>query len=124
MNNIIPIINPFKFLLGIKSSNIIPITYGEIKLIADKFELSITALSKRIGIAQQTLNRQIVGENAMSLTTVEAILSCFPEISAEWLLRGDGSMFKNENAIKSNESFSEKEFVVIVDENGFLKLKK
>lgn len=91
-----------------------------IRIISEKYNLSITALSKKIGIAQQTLNRQITGENAMSLNTVETILGCFPEISAEWLLRGDGDMIKGSAPTESTE----KEFVVCVDENGFLKLKR
>lgn len=89
-----------------------------VRAIAEKYNLSITALSKRIGIAQQTLNRQITGENAMSYYTIEAILGCFPEISAEWLLRGDGEMIKSANYMP--KSFDAK---IEIDNEGCLKIK-
>ncbi|WP_455765946.1 XRE family transcriptional regulator [Phocaeicola plebeius] len=41
----------------------------------------------------------------MSLTTVYTVLSCYPEISAEWLLRGKGEMLlTSEQPTASNES--------------------
>ena len=44
------------------------------------------------GIAQNTLSRQLNGARELSLTTVYTVLSCHPEISAEWLMRGNGEM--------------------------------
>lgn len=90
-----------------------------IRDIADKYDLSVTALSKKIGVAQQTLNRQITGENAMSLSTIETILGCFPEISAEWLLRGEGEMMKGAETTETRQ-----ELVIYVEEDGTLKLKR
>lgn len=58
----------------------------------NKSNLSITGLSKKIGISQPTLHYQMRGERTLSLATVSALLDCFPEISAEWLLRGKGEM--------------------------------
>lgn len=89
-----------------------------VRKIAERYNLSITALSKRIGVAQQTLNRQITGENAMSYYTIETILGCFPEISAEWLLRGEGEMIKGANYIP--KSFDAK---IEIDNEGCLKIK-
>lgn len=59
----------------------------------DKSNLSITGLSKKLGMSQPTLHYQMRGERTLSLATVSALLDCFPEISAEWLLRGKGEMF-------------------------------
>ena len=88
------------------------------KVVSDR-NLSVTALGKLIGIHPSTLNRQFNGESAMSLGTIDAFLQYFKDVSAEWLLRGEGDMMKGH----SNKA-SEKEFVVCVDENGFLKLKR
>lgn len=90
-----------------------------VREIIDKYGLSVTSLAKKIGVVQVTLNRQLTGDSAISLETVNAILYYYKEISAEWLMRGDGDMIKGKSPINS----SEKEFVVYVDENGFLKLK-
>lgn len=57
-----------------------------------KSGLSITSLSKTFGIVQTTLNRQIKGETQLSASTIEAILTNYPNISAEWIMRGEGAM--------------------------------
>lgn len=59
-----------------------------IKHVIELKGMSVTALSKNLGIVQQTLNRQISGDSAMSLLTIDKFLSCFPDVSSEWLLRG------------------------------------
>lgn len=43
---------------------------------------------------QKRLNAQLSHGRAISLDTVLRILSAFPDISAEWLLRGSGDMYK------------------------------
>lgn len=47
-----------------------------------------SAFSKLIGIHQVTLNNYILGKRKLSLEVIEAILKTFPDVSAEWLLRG------------------------------------
>lgn len=92
-----------------------------VKEIMDRYNISVTALSKKINVAQTTLNRQIQGEGIVSLATICSILDCFKDVSAEWLLRGEGTMIKGEE--KTNDK-SERKFVVCVDENGYLKLEE
>lgn len=65
-----------------------------IKSIIEKSNISITTLSKEFGVVQTTLNRQLKGDVALSCSTIEAILHYFEDISAEWLLRGEGSMYR------------------------------
>lgn len=43
---------------------------------------------------QKRLNAQLSHGRAISLDTVLRILSTFPDVSAEWLLRGSGDMCK------------------------------
>lgn len=55
-------------------------------------ERSVTRFAEVIGIAQTTLNQQlVVGKIASS--TLEQILQTYPDISAEWLMRGTGGMY-------------------------------
>ena len=57
-----------------------------------------------IGIVQVTFNRYVNEERGMSYEVIDAILDAFPEVSAEWLLRGEGNMLKsNNNLIGSNQ---------------------
>lgn len=67
-------------------------------------KLSILGLSKMIGMQQQTLNRQLSGESAMSANTILCIISKFPDISAEWLLRGEGAMERTMNVENSEKT--------------------
>ena len=55
--------------------------------------LSERAFALSCGLPQNTLTNQLNGVRKLSLSTVMAILSAYPLVSAEWLLRGNGSMF-------------------------------
>ena len=69
-----------------------------IKSILEDRQISISAFSKMIGMQQVTCNRQIRGDQAVSLGLIEGFLEKFDDISAEWLLRGVGSMYRKEES--------------------------
>lgn len=71
-----------------------------IKSVLEFKQISIAAFSKMIGMQQVTCNRQIRGDQAVSIGLIEGFLKEFDEISAEWLLRGKG------NQINEKPSFS------------------
>ena len=54
--------------------------------------LSDRAFAIKCGIKQNTLSRQLGEVSEVSASTINAILDNYEEISAEWLLRGKGSM--------------------------------
>ena len=56
--------------------------------------LNPTAFAAKIGVQQMTLWGQLNGKRKLSLETVVAILSSYPELSADWLLRDEGPMLK------------------------------
>lgn len=68
---------------------------SRIKAIMMKQNLSVNALSAKLGIKQTTLNRQIIGASEIGSRTIIGILESDMNISAEWLLRGVGEMHKN-----------------------------
>lgn len=67
-----------------------------IKCLLKHYGLSVLACSKKIGIPQTTLNKQIKGEREVSIETLLAILDYNKEVSAEWLIRGTGEMLLDE----------------------------
>ena len=76
-----------------------------LKQIISNFGISDRQFALSCGIAQNTLSRQLNGARELSLTTVYTVLSCYPEISAEWLLRGTGEMLlTSEQPTASNEN--------------------
>jgi|TARA_B110001469_G_C9359863_1_gene188622 hypothetical protein len=48
--------------------------------------------ARRLGIAKSTLKSRMDQPERASFKFIVDILKLFPEISAEWLLRGEGSM--------------------------------
>lgn len=54
--------------------------------------LSVRAFSIKCEISQTTLDKQIKGLRGVSIETIISVLYAMPEISAEWLIRGNGQM--------------------------------
>lgn len=50
-------------------------------------------VANEIGMSSTTVWRQLKGEQALSAKLVEGLLKVFPDVSAEWLLRGKGDMY-------------------------------
>lgn len=63
-----------------------------LKEIITFYGLSVRAFAIKCGIAQKTLDNQLKGLRAISLETVISVLQTYPEVSAEWLTRGEGVM--------------------------------
>lgn len=57
-------------------------------------KLSVNAFSKAIGISQTTVNNYFIGKRKLSFELIDKTLAAFPNLSADWLLRGEGSMYK------------------------------
>ena len=53
---------------------------------------TVNQLSKAIDLSQPTVSRQIAGSVTLGAELLCGILRVFPELSAEWLLRGTGPM--------------------------------
>ena len=64
-----------------------------LKELIDFTGLSVRAFSSKCGISQATLDKQIKGLRGVSIETIMNILQSFPDLSSEWLIRGDGPMF-------------------------------
>ena len=59
--------------------------------------LSILAFSKTINVGQATLNKQTKEDGCgVSISTIVKTLEAYPDLSAEWLLRGEGDMKKGD----------------------------
>lgn len=67
--------------------------YQRIKCVLEDKSLSVNALSKQINVAQATLNPQLRGDRTLAANIVEKVLEAFPDVSAEWLMRGVGTMY-------------------------------
>lgn len=72
--------------------------YQRVKCVLEDKSISVNALSKQINVAQATLNPQLRGDRTLAANIVTKILDAFPDVSAEWLMRGVGTMYSNQDA--------------------------
>ena len=78
--------------------------YQRIKQYLDGNQISLNGLAKTLNMNQSTVLRQVKGEQTLSSTLVENFLNAYPDVSAEWLMRGDGARV----LCKTAESIAEK----------------
>jgi hypothetical protein len=55
------------------------------------------SFSQDIGVSQSTLSSQLLSKTGIQINVITATLERFPDISAEWLLRGKGEMLISDN---------------------------
>lgn len=71
---------------------------------------SVNVFARLIGMSQTTVNGIMLGSRGISVDIIVAILTTFPDISAEWLMRGEGEMLRSEetaqNALISEEAIA------------------
>lgn len=80
-----------------------------IKMIVDESGKAVNSYAAMIGVSQPTLKACVDGNNAPRFDTLQKILIANPMISAEWLMRGKGSMLREEvpnNVHSLNSNFS------------------
>lgn len=66
----------------------------------DAIHLKLRTFSQEIGIPESTLKQQLNGKEGrgrgVQMAVIAAILNKYQNLSAEWLLRGKGTMFLHE----------------------------
>lgn len=68
-----------------------------IQIVFGCFATNINKLSDGDTALRNRLTRQINNDAAITVDSISVILSTFPDISAEWLLRGKGQMLISDN---------------------------
>lgn len=72
--------------------------YQRVKCVLENKSISVNALSKKINVAQATLNPKLKVDRSLAANIVEKILTAFPDVSDEWLMRGVGAMYSSQDA--------------------------
>lgn len=81
-----------------------------------------TKLAKEYSVNQKTLNNQINSDVQLSASTILLITNAFPDVSAEWLIRGVGDMLLADQP-QQRASFQKLNAEIEVGEDGYLKFK-
>lgn len=59
------------------------------------YKMSETAFAREIGVGQATLNNYTTGKREVGYKFVNKLLQRFPNVSAEWFMRGVGNMMND-----------------------------
>ena len=68
-----------------------------LRLILKEKHMPLASIGAESDSLKVTLSRQVNGDTAVSFSVIALFLDKFPDVSAEWLLRGQGDMFKHTN---------------------------
>lgn len=68
-----------------------------IRKVKEYANLTTRAFALKMNLNQPSVDRMMKGVYAVNMNLVAAILEHFPEISAEWLMRGNGTMLNKES---------------------------
>jgi DNA-binding XRE family transcriptional regulator len=100
---------------------------NRIQNIIDKYGLSSNAFAKEIDVNRSTISHILSGRNKPSIEVLQKILKRFPDVSANWLLLGQGaiddtklassSQVPKENTIEKVKSIDK--IVVFYSDNSF-----
>ena len=65
--------------------------------ILDLENLSPAQLADRLGVQRSGISHILSGRNKPSFELLQRVVQSFPEISAEWLITGNGKPLKEQN---------------------------
>ena len=73
-----------------------------IQKIINKHNFSLSAFAKEIGVSRSAISHILTGRNNPSVEVLQKILKRFPNLSADWLLLGNGDMYSQITSEKSS----------------------
>lgn len=75
-----------------------------LQLLSKKMAKSERDFAITVGINQPTWHNYVTGKRAPSFDCIMAILTAFPDVSSEWLLRGEGEMVRTPTMVVNNDN--------------------
>lgn len=79
--------------------------------------------AKSIGITQSVIASMFSRNTEPSSKVIVSILNAYANLSAEWLMRGEGDMLKSNETEKVNSISKKYDAEVEIDNEGYLKIK-
>jgi transcriptional regulator with XRE-family HTH domain len=85
-----------------------------LKLILNKYEITASSFADSIGVPRSSISHLLSGRNNPSLDFVLKLLSNYPGVSFDWLVRGKGSIdefISNEDSINKTPNLFNQESI-------------
>lgn len=79
----------------------------------DSQGITVAAFEKEAGLSNASFRKTLQSGKGIGSDKLEKILTIYPDLSAEWLLRGEGLMLNSEREREAGFSDSERKLVEI-----------
>lgn len=76
------------------------------QLLDDK-QMTLAAFADEIGVERSTMSHIKAGRSNPSLDVAQKILDRYPEVSADWLILGQGTMYRQKNDSREPNLFDD-----------------
>lgn len=85
-----------------------------IKQFIDSEGIAVSAFEKSIGMSNASFGKSLRSGGAIGTDKLENILNVYPKLSPNWLLTGEGSMFREDDHPVAHQTFSPKEGIPLI----------
>lgn len=83
--------------------------HKRIELLMQKEILSASQFADKIGVQRSSISHILSGRNKPSLDFIQKVLNNFPRLESQWLIMGDGVMYKDKKQAVIFKEIPEKE---------------
>jgi len=82
-------------------------------------ELKPSSFADLIGVNRATISHVLSGRNKPSIDFLDKMIRAFPDLNSNWIVSGDGFMYKSDGVKEVVKSKNIKKIVVFYDDNSF-----
>ena len=82
-------------------------------------ELKSSSFADIIGVNRATISHVLSGRNKPSIDFLDKMIRAFPDLNSNWIVSGDGFMYKSDGVKEVVKSKKIKKIVVFYDDNSF-----
>ena len=86
--------------------------------------LKSSSFADKIGVNRATISHVLSGRNKPSIDFLDKMICTFPDLNANWIVSGEGFMYKSEAVKEVMKSKNIKKIVVFYDDNSFEEIEK
>ena len=84
--------------------------------------LKSSSFADKIGVNRATISHVLSGRNKPSIDFLDKMIRAFPDLNPNWIVSGDGLMYKSDGVKEVVKSKNIKKIVVFYDDNSFEEL--
>ena len=96
--------------------------HDRIKIWIESKGLKSSNFADRIGVNRATISHILSGRNKPSIDFLHKMISSFPDLNLNWIVSGEGFMYKRDKRQEIVYSKKIKKIVVFYDDNSFEEL--